>query len=117
GRLIAAPAGAWLAVIGVGYPTCMSDRCAALAAIAFSRRAGIGAAVAIALAGCSHSKPARNLDLDAIHVSPDARLRTDVVGDGKFASTASFVLVDAENAAAEGAYVTLGGELRDAAGA
>src|SRR5215510_11650450 len=66
-------------------------------------------------AGCRHSKPARNLDLDAIHVSPDARMRTDVVGDGKFASKASFVLVDAENAASEGAYITLGGELHDAA--
>lgn len=68
-------------------------------------------------AGCSHSKPARNLDLDLVQVSPNARLRTDTVGDGKFASNASFVLVDAENTASEGAYVTLGGELTDAAGA
>jgi hypothetical protein len=90
----------------------MSDRRAALATIV-----RIGVAGALGLTGCSHSKPAHNLDLDAIHVSADARLRTDVVGDGKFASTASFVLVDAENAAAEGAYVTLGGELGDAAGA
>lgn len=67
--------------------------------------------------GCSHSKPARNLDLGQIRVLDDARLRTDVVGDGKFASTASFVLVDAENAAAEGANVTIGGELTDASGA
>lgn len=69
------------------------------------------------LAACSHSKPARNLDLDDIHVSADVRLRTDVVGDGQFASNASFVLVDAENAGAEGANVTLGGELHDATGA
>lgn len=67
--------------------------------------------------GCSHSKPARNLDLDQIRVLDDARLRTDVVGEGKFASTASFVLVDAQNAASEGANVTLGGELTDASGA
>lgn len=86
----------------------MLDRRAALAVVA-----GIGAA----LAGCEHSKPARHLALDAIRVSPDARLRTDVVGDGAFASKASFVLVDAENTAADGAHVTLGGELRDAAGA
>ena len=78
--------------------------------------AGIGAALG-GLAACGHGKPARNLDLDAIHVSADVRLRTDVVGDGKFASNSSFVLVDAENAAAEGANVTLGGELRDASGA
>jgi len=63
------------------------------------------------ISGCGHSKPARNLDLDAIRISGDARMRTDAVGDGKFASTATFVLVDAENTATEGAYVTLGGEL------
>lgn len=44
-------------------------------------------------------------------------MRTDTVGDGKFASTATFVLVDATNTAADGAYVTLGGELTDPAGA
>ena len=77
--------------------------------------AGLGAG--LGLAGCTHGKPARNLDLDAIRVSPDARLRTDTVGAGPFASNASFVLVDAENTAAEGAYVTLGGELADPAGA
>lgn len=44
-------------------------------------------------------------------------MRTDTVGDGRFASTATFVLVDAENTAADGAYVTLGGELSDPAGA
>src|SRR5882762_5072547 len=71
----------------------------------------------LGLAGCSHSKPARHLDLEQIRISSDARLRTDTVGEGKFASVASFVLVDAENAAADGAYVTLGGELTDASGA
>ncbi|TMQ08708.1 MAG: hypothetical protein E6J90_39610 [Deltaproteobacteria bacterium] len=79
--------------------------------------AACAVAVGLTAPGCGHSKPARNLDLDQIRISSDARLRTDTVGDGKFASTASFVLVDAENAAAEGAYVTLGGELADAAGA
>jgi hypothetical protein len=67
--------------------------------------------------GCRRSQPARNLDLDAIRVSGDARMRTDRVGDGAFEDTATFVLVDAENRAAEGAYVTLGGALVDAAGA
>jgi hypothetical protein len=74
------------------------------------------AALLVALGACSRGKPARNLDLDAIRITGDARMRTDTVGDGKFASTATFVLVDAENAAADGAYVTLGGELTDAAG-
>jgi hypothetical protein len=71
----------------------------------------------VAVGACGRSKPARNLDLDAIRVSSDARMRTDVVGDGQFASTATFVLVDAENTAGEGAHVTLAGELRDASGA
>jgi hypothetical protein len=80
------------------------------------------AAVVIALLGlspaaCRHSEPAHNLDLDAIRISGDARMRTDAVGDGKFASTATFVLVDAENTAADSAYVTLGGDLTDSAGA
>lgn len=78
---------------------------------------GPGIALAIGLAACGRSSPQRNVDLDAIRISGDARMRTDVVGDGKFASTASFVLVDAENTAAEGAYVTLGGEFTDPAGA
>ncbi|HEX2689625.1 MAG TPA: hypothetical protein VHN14_23565 [Kofleriaceae bacterium] len=44
-------------------------------------------------------------------------MRTDTIGDGKFAGIATFVLVDAENTTAEGAYVTLGGELSGATGA
>jgi hypothetical protein len=70
-----------------------------------------------ALEVCERSSPQRNLDLDAIRISGDARMRTDVVGDGKFASTASFVLVDAENTAGDGANVTLGGAFTDASGA
>jgi hypothetical protein len=66
-----------------------------------------------AFASCGPSKPAHQLDLDAIRVTGDARMRTDTVGDGKFASTATFVLVDAENTAGQGAYVTLAGELTD----
>jgi hypothetical protein len=71
----------------------------------------------LGLVACGRTKPAHNLDLDAIRISGDARMRTDTVGDGKFASTATFVLVDAENTSADGAYVTLGGELSDPAGA
>ncbi|HEY0189847.1 MAG TPA: hypothetical protein VGC42_01915 [Kofleriaceae bacterium] len=70
----------------------------------------------IALAGCKHSKPAHNLDLEAIRIAGYAT-RTDTVGDGKFASTATFVLVDAENTSGAGAYVTLGGALIEQGGA
>ncbi len=78
---------------------------------------GLAVSVGVGLGACARSKPARHLDLDAIRVTGDARMRTDTVGDGKFASVATFVLVDAENTSASGAHVTLGGELTDAAGA
>lgn len=69
----------------------------------------------LAVAGCE-SPTRRPLDLDLVRVSPNAKLRTDTVDDGRFASTATFVLVDAENTGAEGAYVTLAGQLGDADG-
>ncbi len=73
--------------------------------------------IAAALLGaCARSKPANQLDLDAIRVTSDARLRTDTVGAGQFSSTATFVLVDAENTAAAGAYVTLAGDLTASGG-
>lgn len=66
------------------------------------------------VASCSHKKP-RDLNHSLIHVTGDANLRTDTVGGGKFADLSTFVLVEAENTANEGAYVTLGGELADEA--
>jgi hypothetical protein len=80
-------------------------------------RARVILLVFFAAAACAKSKPARQLDLDAIRVTGDARLRTDTVGDGKFAETATFVLIDAANTASEGAYVTLAGDLTAAGGA
>jgi hypothetical protein len=75
----------------------------------------VRALVLIALLACEGSKT-RELDRELIHVSPDARLRTDTVGEGKFEEQATFVLVDAENTGKEGAYITLNGELADAGG-
>jgi hypothetical protein len=66
--------------------------------------------------GCTPTSPPRQLDLEKVWVSPDARVRTDTVGEGQFASRSTFVLVEAENRAGEAAYVTLGGTFRDAAG-
>jgi hypothetical protein len=77
---------------------------------------GLGLGLGLMLAACGRERPARHFDLAAIRILDNARMRTDVVGDGKFASTATFVLVDAENTAADGAYITLGGELTDVAG-
>lgn len=64
-------------------------------------------------AGCAKKSPSHDLDHDLIRVTSDARLRTDTVGGGEFTDTATFVLVEAENTAKEGAYVTLGGDLTD----
>lgn len=67
-------------------------------------------ALVLLLLACN-APTSRELDHELIEVSSDARLRTDTVGEGKFEEQATFVLVDAENHATEGAYVTLDGEL------
>lgn len=73
--------------------------------------------LAIALLGCAQKKRSHDIDHDLIRVTNDARLRTDKIGDGEHTDIATFVLVEAENTAKEGAYVTLGGELTDEQGA
>jgi hypothetical protein len=88
-----------------------------------------------ALAACSKSdSAAKQLDPNVIEVVDNARLRTDTVGlrhqidysnlrdprvieDRKFASEATFVLVDAKNPTPDGAYVTLAGDLLGEGGA
>ena len=72
--------------------------------------------LAVALLACAKQKDTRQLDKDKIVVTSDAKLRTDTVGDGKFTDLSTFVLVEAENTAEQGAYVTLGGELTTEAG-
>jgi hypothetical protein len=68
------------------------------------------------VAGCPSKSTSHSLDLDLIRVSPEARLRTDIVGDGKWEKTQAFVLVDAENTSNESCYITLAGDLTDDAG-
>ena len=75
-----------------------------------------GRLLMLALLSCQAAE-VRNLELDRIEISADARLRTDKVGGGDHVSTSSFVLVDAKNTADQGAYVSLGGELVDGGGA
>ena len=70
----------------------------------------------VAIASCAKQADKRQLDHDLIRVTSDAKLRTDTIGDGKFTDLATFVLVEAENTAPEGAYVTLAGELTNEAG-
>jgi hypothetical protein len=69
-----------------------------------------------ALGACSAPKTPQ-LDLDSVRVTSDARLRTDTIGGGTFTDLATFVLVDTQNTATKGAYVTLAGELDDKSGA
>lgn len=70
----------------------------------------------VGLGACA-KQPSHDIDHDLIHVTSDARLRTDTIGEGKFAELATFVLVEAENTSKQGVHVTLGGELVDEAGA
>ena len=56
------------------------------------------------------------IDPDEIRISPQVVVRHDQVGEGKFETRASYVLVDAENLAETDALVTLAGTLVDAAG-
>lgn len=79
------------------------------------RAAVVAFGLALAASGCAKHE-SRQLDFDQIRVTSDARLRTDTIGDGKFTELATFVLVEAENTSEQGAYVTLAGELADAAG-
>jgi hypothetical protein len=73
------------------------------------------AAVLTAISGCQPA-PSAALDPALIWVSSDAKVRTDTVGDGAFASQATFVLVDAENRSPQAAMITLAGTFRDGAG-
>ncbi len=74
-------------------------------------------ALVLALVGCE--RPAagpRAIDRSLIAVSSKIHLRTDAIGVDRFASQATFVLVDADNLGDVDADVTLGGILVDADG-
>jgi hypothetical protein len=61
---------------------------------------------------CSKSEStSKQLDPKLIEVVDNARLRTDTVGEDKFVSESTFVLVDAKNPTSDGAYITLAGDL------
>jgi len=74
------------------------------------------AVLVLLVLACSKRDAAEHVNLDLIKIVGEPRMRTDEVGDGKFASQSSFILVDAENASETGAYVTLGGAFTDASG-
>jgi hypothetical protein len=76
----------------------------------------ICAALAI-LVGCARSEPATKIDPQLIEISPVPVIRHDQVGEGKFETRATYVLVDAKNTSDSDALVTLTGTLHDAGGA
>lgn len=77
----------------------------------------IAVVCALALVACE--RPAsgpRSIDRSLIAVSSKVNLRTDAIGVDRFASQATFVLVDADNLGDRDADVTLGGVLVDTDG-
>ena len=73
----------------------------------------------LALAACKRApaEDAREVDRQLVVVeTARMSLRTDGIGQGKWAAQASFVLVDAESRHGEDLMVTLGGTLVDAGG-
>jgi hypothetical protein len=72
--------------------------------------------IALGLTSCSKPSSSRELAHDVIRVTNDARLRIDMIGEGKWEALATFVLVDAENTSKQGAYVSLAGDLVDESG-
>ena len=78
------------------------------------------AVVGIGLAsGCERPKGWERREVDHALVEVDRahlHLRTDMVGEGRFESPATFVLVDAQNTHTADLEVTLGGVLVDAGG-
>jgi hypothetical protein len=71
--------------------------------------------LAIAMLGACHSDPLLLLDKNKVDINANAQLRTSVVGTGKFATSATYVLVDAINETGQDATITLGGTLVDSA--
>jgi hypothetical protein len=80
----------------------------------------LGSVVALLVIAVTAScEPVRStaLDLDLVWVSGDAKVRTDIVGEGRFSSQATFVLVEAGITSGEPAMVTLAGTFTDEHGA
>lgn len=99
------------------------SRCAALVAARALRGARAALAGVLILAGlapaCTRARDRDAAEVErglvALHTAR-MNLRHDRIGDGKWATDATFVLLDAENTHREDLMVTLSGELLDAGG-
>jgi hypothetical protein len=67
--------------------------------------------IAVLAAGCTKPDAPAEVPDGLVRVSDDVVVRTDTVGYGKDAKTATFVLVDATNLTDHDLLITLGGEL------
>jgi len=77
----------------------------------------IVAGLSIGAAGCTRAERTEQVDPGLVHVSTDVVIKSGSVGEGRWETSATYALVDADNAAATDLLVTLDGELRDAGGA
>lgn len=71
----------------------------------------------LVVAGCAKSEPAERVDPGLVRLSTDRVVKTGSVGEGKWETAATYLLVDAQNASERDLLVTLRGTLVDAAGA
>lgn len=86
-------------------------------------RASIALVTALALGACQRTPAGEGREVDqhlvrqlVVVETGRMNLRTDAIGQGKWATQASFALVDAANRHGEDLMVTLGGSLLDAGG-
>jgi hypothetical protein len=70
----------------------------------------------LALLACERPRPLEHVDPSQLAIGTDVTVRTDTVGAGDHARTATFALVDADNLSDRPATVTLGGLLVDGDG-
>jgi hypothetical protein len=73
-------------------------------------------ALSLGSGSCKKAEKAPGIDPGMVSVTGDAVLKQGLVGEGKWETSATYALVDADNIAGHDLLVTLGGELRDKAG-
>lgn len=74
------------------------------------------AALSVGSVACKKPDKAPAVDPGLVSVTGDAVVKQGSVGEGKWQTSATYALVDADNIAGHDLLVTLGGELRDQAG-
>jgi hypothetical protein len=73
--------------------------------------------IAVFFVACAKIPGIQHLDKDKIEINTNAEIITDSIGQGKYETTATYVLVDATNRTGREAFITLAGSMSDASGA